>query len=355
MKCRELFRAEQLPVLQNKVFSTAATALACTKGDMVLVQDIDTGLVFNAAFDPQLLRYDADYQNEQACSAVFRRHLEDVTGIVQRHFQGRSLIEVGCGKGHFLEHLQRSGYQVIGIDPAYQGANPNVIKADFEPGLGLAAEGVVLRHVLEHIADPIKFLADIARANGGKGTVYIEVPCFNWTCHHRAWFDIFYEHVNYFRPDDFYRMFGTVHEVGHLFGSQYLYVVADLGTLRLPSAGAATAVEFPKDFLADVQRFTMLPRTGKRRAIWGAASKGVVFSLYMKRAGVDIDVAIDINPAKQGKYLAATGLRVASPEEALLSLKPSDDIFVMNSNYLAEIVTQSGGQFNYLTVDHDEF
>ena len=39
---------------------------------MVLVQDIDTGLVFNAAFDLELLNYDADYQNEQACSGVFR-------------------------------------------------------------------------------------------------------------------------------------------------------------------------------------------------------------------------------------------------------------------------------------------
>ncbi len=244
----------------------------------------------------------------------------DVTAIVRRYFEGRSLIEVGCGKGYFLEHLQRSGYQVTGIDPAYEGANPDVIRARFEPDLGLAAEGVVLRHVLEHIADPIKFLADIATANGGKGTVYIEVPCFDWTCHHRAWFDIFYEHVNYFRSDDFYRIFGTVHEAGHLFGGQYLYVVADLGTLRSPAAGAATAVEFPEDFLADVKRFTMLPRTGKRRAIWGAASKGVIFSLYMKRVGVEIDVAIDINPAKQGKYLAATGLRIASPEEALQSL-----------------------------------
>lgn len=354
MKFRELFRVEQLPVLQNKVFSTEAAAIACTKGDMVLVQDTDTGLVFNAAFDPRLLGYDADYQNEQACSAVFRRHLDDVTAIVRRHFQGRSLIEVGCGKGYFLEHLQRSGYQVTGIDPAYEGTNPDVIRARFEPGLGLAAEGVILRHVLEHMADPVKFLADIARANGGKGSIYIEVPCFDWICDRRAWFDIFYEHVNYFRMGDFYRMFGTVHEAGRLFGGQYLYVVADLGTLRSPAAGAASRVEFPQDFLDGVQRLTLLPKKGNRRAVWGAASKGVIFSLYLKRAGVGIDLAIDINPAKQGKYLAVTGLRIASPDEALLNLNPGDDIFVMNSNYLEEIVSQSGDQFNYLTVEHHE-
>jgi hypothetical protein len=44
----------------------------------------------------------------------------------------------------------------------------------------------------------------------------------------QSWFDLFYEHVNYFRLDDLRRMFGTVHEAGHLFGGQYLYIVADL-------------------------------------------------------------------------------------------------------------------------------
>ncbi len=355
MACIELFRAEKLPVLQNRVFFTQATALACTKGDIVLVQDTETGLVFNSAFDPKLLGYDVDYQNEQACSGIFQKHLEDITAILQPYMQGLSLIEVGCGKGYFLEHLKRSGYQVVGIDPAYEGPNPDVIKARFEPSLGISAEGVVLRHVLEHVPDPVDFLADIARANRGKGLIYIEVPCLNWIFRHHAWFDIYYEHVNYFRLDDFYRMFGTVHVAGHVFGGQYLYVVADLATLRQPNVGGDAAVNFPRDFLAGLHRFANLPKAEKRRAIWGGASKGVIFAIYMRRAGIDVDIVIDINPAKQGTFLADTGLQVSSPTDALQSLRPGDDIFIMNSNYLDEIVTQSGDRFNYLTVDRNEF
>jgi hypothetical protein len=79
MSYREIFRVESVPVLGNKMFVTEAAALACPTGDVVLVQDMETGLVFNRAFDFSLLAYDADYQNEQACSAVFRRYLEDVT------------------------------------------------------------------------------------------------------------------------------------------------------------------------------------------------------------------------------------------------------------------------------------
>lgn len=352
MRQREIFRVEKLPVLQNRMFSTAREALNSPTGDVVLVRDANTGLIFNTAFEPEKLEYNEEYQNEQACSGVFQSHLEAVTQVMHRHFHGRSLIEVGCGKGYFLEHLHKLGYHVTGIDPAYEGSNPRVVKARFERGLGLAADAVVLRHVLEHVPNPVDFLSDIARANGGKGTIYIEVPCFEWITQHRAWFDIFYEHVNYFRLDDFHRLFGTVLESGHVFGGQYLYVVADLSTLRSPLADETCAANFPADFLRDVQRLSSIARDSCRNAIWGGASKGVIFAIHMQRAGAALDVAIDINPAKQGKYLAGSGLRVTSPGEATQLLQPEDNVFVMNSNYIDEIVEQSGNQYRYYKVDH---
>lgn len=353
MKLHELFRVKALPVFQNKMFTSEALARACPKGNVILVQDMETGLIFNAAFDASLLAYDADYQNEQACSRIFQRHLDDVKEIIQRHFFGKPLIEVGCGKGYFLEYLLKSGYQITGIDPAYEGVNPNVIKACFDVSLGLSAEGIVLRHVLEHMANPVEFLSAISKANGGKGQIYIEVPCFDWICRNRAWFDIFYEHVNYFRLADFHRMFGTVHESGHVFGGQYLYVVADLVSLRKPVLEKSDSISFPEDFLKDIGLLAASAK-GKRNAIWGGASKGVIFALYMERAGVNIDLVIDINPAKQGKFLAGSGLRVSAPDEAMQLLQEGDDVFVMNSNYFQEIVEQSNNRFNYLKVDNNE-
>ncbi len=354
MKNRELFTVEGLPVFQNKMFATRDAALNCPTGNMRLVQDVKSGLIFNEAFNPSLLEYDVDYQNEQACSSVFQKHLQEVKAIIERHLDGQSLIEVGCGKGYFLEFLQQCGFSVTGVDPAYEGANPCVLKAAFEPSLGLAGDGVILRHVLEHIPNPCGFLTEIAKANGGKGKIYIEVPCFDWICQHRAWFDIFYEHVNYFRLADFQRIFGKVYESGHVFGGQYLYIVADLSSVQEPIMGGADLFAFPADFLADIDRVANAVK-GKRAAIWGGASKGLIFSLYMQRAGADPELVIDINPAKQNKYMAACGLMVSSPVEGMSHLQPGDDILVMNSNYLQEIITLSKNQFNYIKVDHHEF
>lgn len=349
----ELFSVRAVPVLQNRAFASRSQALASPTGDVVLVQDHATGLIHNEAFDPGLLRYDEEYQNEQAVSRVFQRHLDDVTTIVQRHFDGLKLIEVGCGKAHFLEHLQQRGFDILGIDPAYEGNNQSVIKAPFEAGLGICAQGIVLRHVLEHIPDPLAFLRAIAQANGGSGRIYIEVPCFDWICRQRAWFDIFYEHVNYFRLQDLHRMFETVLESGHIFNGQYLYVVADLASLRQPQATSADTLRFPHDFLQDIGKMASIASSGNS-AIWGGASKGVIFSLYMQRAGADILGAIDINPAKQGRYMACSGLRINTPQEGIALLHPCDTLFVMNSNYLQEIISMTANQYHYIAVDHHE-
>nr|WP_314861105.1 class I SAM-dependent methyltransferase [uncultured Undibacterium sp.] len=350
MSFQELFRVDGLPVFQNKMFSEYVTAKDCPKGDIKLVQDLTTGLIFNASFDIELLAYDSDYQNEQACSDVFKEHLKDVKSIIERHFTGKSLVEVGCGKGYFLEYLRQHNFKITGVDPAYEGNSPDVVKAVFEPGLGLTGDGVVLRHVLEHIPDPYEFLLSISETNKGNGVIYIEVPCFDWICNHRAWFDIFYEHVNYFRLSDFHRMFENVYESGHIFGGQYLYVVADLSSLTKPLINSNNLIVFPIDFLSKIDRFAELAKSG-RSAIWGGASKGVIFSIYMQRAGAIVDCVIDINAAKQKKFMASSGLLISSPEDGMRMINTGDNLFVMNSNYFQEIVEQSNNKYKYIKVD----
>ena len=356
---KELYRVNQLPVFQNHMYRTQHEAQNCVMGDMLLVQDMATGLIFNQAFKPELMQYNAGYQNEQAFSTVFRAHLDQVTGIIERHFTGKTLIEVGCGKGYFLDHLRARSFKITGFDPTYEGMSSNIVKDLFTPAVGLNADGIILRHVLEHVQDPVGFLRHIAASNGGSGKIYIEVPCIEWIREHYAWFDIFYEHVNYFRLADFARIFGKTYEAGYIFGGQYLYVVADIGSLGKSLDSPPEGFAFPRDFTGSVSRFARLLKASRessrtrRVIVWGGASKGVIFSLFMQRAGVVIDFVVDINPAKQGKFLAATGIRVSAPEEALDQIGLDSTVIAMNGNYLVEIREMTANKFNYLTVDHE--
>ncbi len=345
-RLRRLHLVHQLPIFQNRMYESEAEARACPKGDVDLVEDLVTGLVYNCMFRPELMQYDEHYQNEQAVSPLFQEHLTQVVRTIERAIGRCSIVEVGCGKGFFLEMLVATGFDnVVGCDPTYEGTNPRVIKRNFAAELGIRADAIVLRHVLEHIQDPVDFLRQLKDANGGQGRIYIEVPCFDWFCRHRAWFDIFYEHVNYFRLSDFHRMFGKVYESGRTFGDQYLYVVADLASLRRPQYDPGDAVDFPSDFLRGLEQ----GGSADQVAIWGGASKGVIFALLKERAGSPVNAVIDINPAKQGRYLPGTGLKVQSPEQALTVLPHGATIVVMNSNYLREIAQMSGNAFNYLS------
>lgn len=333
------------------MYDTAEEAQACPTGDICLVQNQKTGLIYNDAFRPELVIYDSAYQNEQGLSTSFQSHLGQVLQIVERGLRKSNLVEVGCGKGLFLELLAKNGFEITGFDPTYEGTNPKVRKHFFEKGLDIQAEGLILRHVLEHIPDPVSFLKQLSEANGGKGRVYIEVPCFDWICQHKTWFDVFYEHVNYFRLGDFDRIFGNVLESGRIFGGQYLYVVAELSSVRSPEMPLRGEVDFPSDFTSRIQQREQ--GAPFETIVWGGASKGVIFSIMKERVGQPVKIVIDINPAKQGKFLPLTGLQVQSPESALSEILLGSMIYVMNSNYLDEIKSISKNKYNYLTIDHE--
>ena len=346
-----LYKQDELPVFQNRVYDSVAEARDCPTGNMCLVQDRATGLIYNKAFRPELVVYDAAYQNEQGVSRLFQSHLLNVAEIVGKNMGTQDLVEIGCGKGLFLEMLLSDGFGITGFDPAYEGSNPRVLRQFFEPGVGMHAKGLILRHVLEHISNPIEFLQQLCAANGRDGLIYIEVPCFDWICEHRTWFDVFYEHVNYFRLSDFHRIFDNVIASGKIFGGQYLYIVAELASVRVPSASKKDEVDFPDDF---TDRLALRnPFWTSDAAVWGGASKGVIFSVLKERLGQPVKMVIDINPAKQGKFLALTGLKVESPADALGSLPAQSIIYIMNSHYLEEIKQISNNQYNYITVDHD--
>lgn len=71
----------------------------------------------------------------------------------------------------------------------------------------------------------------------------------------------------------------------------------------------------------------------------------------MQRMGCEVGSVIDVNPAKQGKYLPLTGIKVQSPEYTLAHMPTRSDIYVMNSNYLEEIRNATNNKFNYIGVD----
>lgn len=332
--------------MQNKLFTGRPEALAAPSSVLELCQD-DTGLVFNKCFDPEIVTYDDSYQNDQGYSLQFQRHLEEVCALCCRYITDKEslVVDVGCGKGGFVKLARGKGVNAVGYDNAYQGSSPYIRKSFFSVDSHDQGALITLRHVLEHIPSPWEFLDGIAAANGYQGLLYVEVPDLDWILEHRAYFDLFHEHVNYFRADDFSSRFGDgVVFQTRSFGGQYLSVIINLELVR-----ERYSSQVP------MQRHSELKRAFARIAeyedktyaklndcheivIWGAAAKGVMFATKAPKAIKEkINYSIDINPRKQGHYMPISGVEVLDPKTGVSKLSLSSLVVIMNPNYEQEI------------------
>ncbi len=114
----------RMPVHQNLVMDNQEAAIDIERGELDIAFCAECGFVFNRAFDPDKLSYNANYENTQTCSPSFSGYVDALVEhlIRDRNIQNCRIVEVGCGKGEFLRKLvtgdgaRNSGY---GFDPAY--------------------------------------------------------------------------------------------------------------------------------------------------------------------------------------------------------------------------------------------
>jgi SAM-dependent methyltransferase len=321
-------------------------------GAISLRKNRQNGLIENAAFDVDLIQYDTDYQNNQSLSASFEAHMRSVLDLLKaRYAPGSKVVEVGCGKGDFLEMLQADGsYEVTGYDGAYEGDNPVIEKRFLNSCDSLDADLVVLRHVLEHIKRPHEFL-NLLSGIFADADIYVEVPDYEWIETNQAFFDITYEHVNYFTPLSLSNLFKSVKEQGLLFGDQYQFVIG--------AFSESNFIEFERAYDAD-ENWTMLnfdtlfpdfqaaisnleeTSSDKMVYIWGAATKGVMFCHHLKRlrpsAFARVRAAVDINPMKTNRFMPSVHLPILDVDAFCDQAKGDELVVIMNPNYRDEIV-----------------
>ncbi len=313
-----IYTVPNIPVFQNKVYATVSEAQNIITGNVELVMCSNCGFIFNADFDRKIMNYDAQYQNEQAHSLYFQKYLRELIDLfIEKRFHEMKIIEIGCGKGYFLEMLRENGFDVIGFDPAYEGDSPYIVK-DYYSGQysHLNADLIVLRHTLEHIDGPLKFLHDIARAVSCDAKIFVEVPSFEWIVEKRAFWDIFYEHCNYFTLESLASLFQESKQ-GLLFNNQYMYLLSDLSNLRgqaIPANATLPDFEVPK--MVELLRFYReFVQSHPGMLVWGAGAKGATFVSLTDPNRDYISSLVDINPEKQGRYIAKTGHSIISPAQ----------------------------------------
>lgn len=271
------------------------------------------------------------YYDDYMMLATHSPQVQEYQGRQSRQFVGdfdlvgKTVKEIGCGDGSYLDHLKAAGCVPSGVEPSARSRGIALARGhDVEDGYVTATrqlkggpyDGFVTRQVLEHVPDIHGFLTGI-RLNLKPGAVgLVEVPSLEKALSDRRYYDFFPDHVNYFS-------FRTLRLALEINGFEVIemrhdmfdeYIVATVRNYTHPSFYdlAHTVDTLNTELRSFIDGYHA---HGQKVAVWGAGGKGLS---VMAAAGIlEIDLLVDGDPNKQGLITPISHLQVEAPSALL--------------------------------------
>lgn len=375
------YEVPDVPVHSVLLMPTREVAVSFPKRDIALGFCRHCGFIGNTVFDPAMHNYSGQYEETQGFSPTFQTfHKRLAQSLIDDYnLRDKTVVEIGCGKGEFLTLLCEMGQnRGIGFDPAFVAErNPASAEldvqfvADFysEKYTNVSADFFCCKMTLEHIPNTAEFVGMVRRAIGDRpeSLVFFQIPDMHRVLRDLAFWDIYYEHCSYFTAPSLIWLFEqagfAVERVWTDYDDQYLMITArpvagKPDTSRFDPATVESVAEDIEYFLAHqsalIERWkgniTSFRQQNKRAVVWGSGSKGVAFLTALKLNG-SIEYVVDINPFRQGKFMAGTGQEIVGPK--FLEQYQPDVAIAMNPIYQNEIQADLRGrglQTDVLTV-----
>ena len=372
---------KSIPVNSVLNMPTRDTALNYPKGDISLGFCHKCGFISNTAFDPTLLKYSSGCEESQGYSPTFNAFAHGLANdLIKRYdLYQKDILEIGCGKGEFLTLLCELGENNgVGFDPAYvsgrihsEAKDRITFITDFysEKYSHYRADFICCKMTLEHIHATADFVSMVRRSIGDytNTIVFFQVPDVTRILRECAFEDIYYEHCSYFSSESLVNLFRKcnydVLNLQTVYDDQYLLIEVkpSIAKRQVPFS-QENDIEKLKDYTSSFKKTYDLKmhswkiklnefRDQKQRVvIWGSSSKAVSF-LTGLNVYDQIEYVVDINPFRQGSYMAGTGQEIVAPD--FLKDYTPDIVIVMNSIYCEEIthdLTQMGLNPELLTL-----
>ncbi len=361
-KIVDFYQVKQIPVQSVVLLHTREAALNFPKGDLVLAYCKDCAFVFNRAYQPELVDYRLENESTQRYSTTFNAFEKKLAEDLIQKFDltGKTILEIGCGQGEFLEILCTGRQNLgIGFDPAfnpetyrYTGSKYQIIPDYYSKKYrDLPADFFCCKMTLEHIHQPLPLLDTIQHTiqnTGHPAQIFFQIPESGRIFSETAFWDLYYEHCSYFTQVSLRTLFERetveIIDVWTDYEDQYLMIAAQAPVRReretKPALETNMVINLIEDFqqriigiMAQWKKF-FKENAGKTIVIWGAGSKCVAFCTTLG-LNHEIACAVDINPHKTNTFLPGSGHKVIHPKQ-LAEINPQI-VIMMNPIYTEEI------------------
>ncbi len=255
------------------------------------------------------------------------------------------VLEIGCGGGYLLAHLERRGFRVVGVDPspvaAREAARLGIdVLAGFYPDVRPEGGVDAIFHydVLEHVADPVAFLSAHRDDLAGGGLLLLAVPDATDSIALGDISMVIHEHLNFFDRDSLRRTVESAGfrvvalEKGGYGGVLYCAAVVD-AEQPVPAPAAPGKYE---EFTARVERsrarfaafLAEADRAGDPPAFYVPLRAIAYLSTLGRTDGVRF---VDDDPGIHGRYF--DGFPVPVEDFADLQAAPPSHVFVTSTAF----------------------
>jgi SAM-dependent methyltransferase len=354
--------------------ASASEAKAMPRHPHHFVQCPKCSHVWNRSFSYAAIPYQKNPNRMFNKGGIWKGHLVSTRDLLLARLpKSPTVLDIGCGEGHFVRGLSESRGgegRFVGFDPnvaAETGRGVEFHARYFEPLQDMAVfapDAVTIRHMLEHLTDPVALLDQMAwgaAVLGKQVLLFAEVPCIDRVFETGRLADFFYEHPSHFTTQSFRTLMervGEVVELAHGYAGEVVFALVRLAVPPMMQERAGTANAFAQQ--SSISRATIraqmdeLAASGKTVAIWGGTGKAAAFIHQFAADAKRFPLVVDSDPDKVGTYVPGTGQEIKFRD--VLKSIPVDVIIIPTQWRAKDIVAEmarEGIRANQILIEHE--
>lgn len=367
---RAFFEMGGVPVSEGFLGSTRDEAVSVDLVDIVYHYCHTCGHTWNAAYDPDKLQFDPNYDISMFHSASYRAYVDDAIERLKTryHLAGKVALDIACGKGEFARALIAHGLgHVYGFDPSFEDSflsdtdrrSITAHRAFYgEAYSALKVDIVTCRSALQFFTRPGDFLQSVRRTLGDQPETILgfEVPNAEDIFGNQNIWPITNDYPYIYSPASLARVFrengfqvlDIVPAVA--LGGSHMEIEAKPGGMasesRFESRESIEALASQVETFAQArtertkqwaERLAREQTAGRSVALWGAGARALSFLCALPDVSA-VHCVVDVNPARQNRFLPKVGVEVVAPEQ--LKAESVDLVVATNPNFATEIQGQ---------------
>ena len=264
--------------------------------------------------------------------------------VKEFNLTNKKVLEVGCGKGEYLEILSTVGAEAHGIEYSIQSVD-YCVNNNLSVSQGFLGDkhsdienqkfdGFMCLSFMEHWPDPNKVLGELSKILNEGSIGLIEVPNFNMILEKGLYSEFISDHLMYFTKETLiFTLQLNGFEVLSCKSIWHNYILSAVVRKRVK-----TNLDFFENFKNKVKYdldFFIKKFPEKRVAIWGAGHQALA-TISLTKIEKNIKYIVDSAVFKQGRYSPSSHIKIVSEDKLIED--PVDALIIMAGSYSDEII-----------------